>query len=109
MYAANLAPWDTRGVSMREIQGFLLEIYGISAVTDAVIDEVLERRQRPLEPMYPVAFFDALRVKIGGTRRTLVQQPSRYAVLQVHAAISVSYVGRLEQTSIEDGRCFGWQ
>ncbi|MCO1362912.1 IS256 family transposase (plasmid) [Burkholderia multivorans] len=60
-----------RGMSVREIQGFLLEMYGIdvspdfiSTVTDAVIDEVREWQQRPLEPMYPVVFFDALRVKI---------------------------------------------
>lgn len=60
-----------RGMSVREIQDFLLEMYGIevspnfiSTVTDAVIDEVREWQQRPLEPMYPVAFFDALRVKI---------------------------------------------
>ncbi len=50
-----------RGMSVREIQGFLLEMYGIevspdfiSTVTDAVIDEVREWQQRPLEPMYPV-------------------------------------------------------
>ncbi len=55
-----------RGMSVREIQGFLLEMYGIevspdfiSTVTDAVIDEVREWQQRPLEPMYPVVFFDA--------------------------------------------------
>ncbi|OFT81739.1 hypothetical protein HMPREF3115_21435 [Burkholderia sp. HMSC10F09] len=69
-----------RGMSVREIQGFLLEMYGIevspdfiSTVTDAVIDEVREWQQRPLEPMYPVVFFDALRVKIrdeGVVRRT---------------------------------------
>ncbi|AIP34021.1 transposase, Mutator family protein [Paraburkholderia xenovorans LB400] len=60
-----------RGLSVREIQGFLLERYGIevspdfvSTVTDAVIDEVREWQQRPLEAMYPVVFFDALRVKI---------------------------------------------
>jgi len=60
-----------RGMSVREIQGFLLEMYGIevspdfvSTVTDAVIDEVREWQQRPLEAMYPVVFFDALRVKI---------------------------------------------
>ena len=36
----------------------------ISTVTDAVIDEVTAWQARPLEPMYPVVFFDALRVKI---------------------------------------------
>ena len=56
---------------MREIQGFLAEQYGvdvspefISSVTDAVMDEVGAWQARPLEPMYPVVFFDALRVKI---------------------------------------------
>jgi putative transposase len=60
-----------RGMTMREIQGFLAEQYGvdvspefISSVTDAVMDEVGAWQARPLEPMYPVIFFDALRVKI---------------------------------------------
>jgi len=60
-----------RGMTMREIQGFLAEQYGtevsaefISSVTDAVMAEVTAWQSRPLEPMYPVVFFDALRVKI---------------------------------------------
>jgi transposase-like protein len=60
-----------RGMTVREIQGFLVEQYGtevspefISAVTDAVLDEVIAWQTRPLETMYPVVFFDALRVKI---------------------------------------------
>ena len=60
-----------RGMTVREIQGFLAEQYGmevaaefISAVTDAVMAEVRAWQARPLEPMYPVVFFDALRVKI---------------------------------------------
>lgn len=60
-----------RGMTMREIQGFLLESYGvevspefISSVTDAVMAEVTAWQSRPLEQMYPVVFFDALRVKI---------------------------------------------
>jgi transposase-like protein len=60
-----------RGMTMREIQGFLLESYGvevspefISSVTEAVMAEVNAWQSRPLEPMYPVVFFDALRVKI---------------------------------------------
>jgi len=60
-----------RGMTMREIQGFLLESYAvevspefISSVTDAVMVEVTAWQARPLEPMYPVVFFDALRVKI---------------------------------------------
>jgi putative transposase len=60
-----------RGMTVREIQGFLLEQYGtevspdfISSVTDEVMAEVTAWQARPLEPMYPVVFFDALRVKI---------------------------------------------
>ena len=60
-----------RGMTVREIQGFLAEHYGtevspefISSVTDAVMAEVTAWQARPLEPMYPVVFFDALRVKI---------------------------------------------
>jgi transposase-like protein len=60
-----------RGMTVREIQGFLAEQYGtevspefISRVTDAVMAEVSAWQSRPLEPLYPVVFFDALRVKI---------------------------------------------
>jgi putative transposase len=60
-----------RGMSTREIQGHLRELYGIdaspdliSAVTDAVLDEVATWQNRPLEPVYPLIFFDALRVKV---------------------------------------------
>ena len=60
-----------RGMSVREIQKFLAEMYSvdvspdlISRVTDAVVEEVTAWQSRPLEPMYPVVFFDALRVKI---------------------------------------------
>ena len=60
-----------RGMSVCEIQGFLAEHYGtevspdfISSVTDEVMAEALSWQNRPLEPMYPVVFFDALRVKI---------------------------------------------
>ena len=60
-----------RGLTVREIQAFLIEMYAvevspdfISTVTDAVHEEVTAWQNRPLEPMYPVVFFDALRVKI---------------------------------------------
>jgi putative transposase len=61
----------TRGMSTREIQGHLEEIYGaevspdlISTVTNAVATEVAQWQSRPLEPLYPVMFFDAIRVKV---------------------------------------------
>jgi len=60
-----------RGMTVREIQGYLQEMYGtevspefISKVTDEVMAEVVAWQGRPLEAMYPVVFFDALRVKI---------------------------------------------
>ena len=60
-----------RGLTVREIQAFLAEMYAvevspdlISTVPDAVVSEITAWQSRPLEPMYPVVFFDALRVKI---------------------------------------------
>ena len=60
-----------RGLSVREIQGHLQELYSvevspdlISRVTDAVLEEVQDWQNRPLDRVYPVIFFDALRVKI---------------------------------------------
>ena len=77
-----------RGMSVREVQGFLLESYGtevspefISSVTDAVMAEVGAWQARPLEPMYPVVFFDALRVKI--REDTVVRNKAIYLALGV--------------------------
>jgi putative transposase len=60
-----------RGMTVCEIQGFLKEKYGtevspefISSVTDAAMEKVTAWQARPLEPMYPMVFFDALRGKI---------------------------------------------
>ena len=60
-----------RGLSVREVRGHLEEIYGIdvspdliSAITDQVLDEVSEWQNRPLDPVFPIVFFDAIRVKI---------------------------------------------
>ena len=60
-----------RGMTVREIAGFLLDHYKvevsadfISTVTDSVLEAVVEWRNRPLERSYPVVYFDALRVKI---------------------------------------------
>jgi putative transposase len=60
-----------RGMSVREIRGHLEELYGvevspdlISRVTDEVMDEVRDWQSRPLDEVYPVIIFDALRVKI---------------------------------------------
>lgn len=60
-----------RGMTVRDIQTWVRETYAvdvspdlISTVTEAVTDEITTWQSRPLEPMYPVVFFDALRVKV---------------------------------------------
>jgi putative transposase len=60
-----------RGMSTRDIQGHLEEMYGveispglISQVTDAVLDEVRAWQNRPLDPIYPIVYLDALFVKM---------------------------------------------
>jgi putative transposase len=67
-----------RGMSVRDIQAHLRELYGvevghdlISRVTDAVLEDVREWQARPLEDVYPILFLDALIVKVrdGGAVR----------------------------------------
>jgi putative transposase len=77
-----------RGMTLREIRGFLLDSYGvdvsaefISTVTDAVMAEVAAWQNRPLEPLYPVVFFDALRVKI--REEAVVKNKAIYLALGV--------------------------
>jgi len=61
----------SRGMTMRDIQATLVELYGlkvspelISTITDAVMEEIKQWQMRPLERLYAFVFFDALRVKI---------------------------------------------
>jgi putative transposase len=60
-----------RGLTVREIQGHLAEIYGsevspdvISKITDAVLADAKAWQNRPLERIYPIVYLDALVVKI---------------------------------------------
>ena len=87
-----------RGMTVREIQGHLAELYGtevspdlISKVTDAVLDEVRDWQNRPLDPVYPVVFFDALRVKIRD--EGLVKNKAIYVAL-AHWPASSAGAGR---------------
>jgi len=80
-----------RGMSTRDIQAHVREIYGIevspdlvSAVTDQVIDEVAAWQARPLEPSYAIVFFDALRVKIRD--EGLVKNKAVYLAIGMDAA-----------------------
>ena len=75
-------------MTVREVQAHLAEMYGvevspefISSVTDAVMAEVTVGQARPLEAMYPVVFFDALRVKI--REDTVVRSKAVYLALGI--------------------------
>jgi len=93
-----------RGLTVREIQGHLQELYGvevspdlISRVTDAVHEEVRAWQNRPLDPLYPVVFFDALRVKIRD--EGLVRNKAVYVALALTAEGDKEVLGLwIEQT-----------
>lgn len=93
-----------RGMSTREIRGHLEELYGIdvspdliSAVTDAVLDEVAEWQSRPLERMVPLVFFDAVRVKIRD--EGFVRNKAVYIALGIHVDGNKEILGLwIEQT-----------
>ena len=60
-----------RGMTTREIQGGLEEIYGvdvsptlISDVTDSVLEEVKAWQSRPLDSVYPIVYLDAIHLKL---------------------------------------------
>jgi putative transposase len=78
-----------RGMTTREIQGHLEEIYGIevsptliSNVTDAVVEEVKQWQNRPLVPLYPIVYLDALMVKVRDEGH--IQNKAIYVVLGVN-------------------------
>ena len=101
-----------RGMTTREIQGHLEEIYGvevspslISSVTDAVIEEVKEWQSRPLEPLYPILFLDALMVKM--------RHEGRVENRAVYVAVGIDLEGRKDVlglwTSANEGAKFWLQ
>lgn len=84
-----------RGMTTREIQAHLEEIYGvdvssslISEVTDAVQEEVRAWQNRPLEPLYPIIYLDALMVKM--------RHEGRVSNRAVHVALGVDLDGQKE-------------
>ena len=84
-----------RGMTTREIQGHLEEIYGVevspdlvSTVTDSVIDEVRQWQSRPLDPIYPILYLDALQVK--------VRDQGRVSNKAIYLAIGVNMQGLKE-------------
>ena len=77
-----------RGLSTRDMQGHLEDLYGtevsptlISAITDAVLDEVRTWQARPLAAVYPILYFDALFVK--SRQEGAVQTKAVYLALGV--------------------------
>jgi len=93
-----------RGLTVREIQGHLKDLYGvevspdlISRVTDAVLEEVAEWQSRPLDACYPIVFFDALRLKIRD--EGLVRNKAVYVALALDAEGQKHVLGLwIEQT-----------
>jgi putative transposase len=82
-----------RGMTTREIQGHLQEMYGvevsptlISDVTDAVIEEAKAWQSRPLEPLYAILYLDALYVKM--------RHEGRVENRAVYVALGVDWDGR---------------
>ncbi|MBV8709301.1 MAG: IS256 family transposase, partial [Acidobacteriaceae bacterium] len=77
-----------RGMTTRDIQGHLEEMYGvevsptlISNVTEAVLEEVRNWQNRPLDPLYPIVYLDALMVKVRDNG--VVQNRAVYVALGV--------------------------
>ena len=93
-----------RGLTVREIQAFLLETYDtevssdfISTVTDGVLAEVTAWQSRPLEAVYAVVFFDALRVKI--REDAVVRNKAIYLALGVRRDGSREILGLCIETT----------
>ena len=96
----------SRGMTTREIQEQLKEVYGtevsptlISRVTDAVLDEVKEWQNRPLEAVYPVVYLDAIHMKI----RTSGRVTSR----AVYLALGINLEGNKELLGLWIGEAEG--
>ena len=80
------------GLSTRDIRAHLEEVYGlkvsadlVSRVTDAVLEKVSDCQNRALEPMYPIVFLDALRVKIRDAESRQVKNKAVYVALGVNS------------------------
>jgi putative transposase len=78
-----------RGLTTREIQSHLVDIYGvevsptlISNVTDAVLEDVRAWQSRPLDPVYPIVYLDAIHLKLRSSGA--VQNQAVYVALGVN-------------------------
>ena len=100
-----------RGMTTRQIQGHLEEIYGvevsptlISNLTDAAADEVRARQNRPLDAVYPVLYLDAQVAKVKAQGRVVNKS--------IYLALGVSLSGLKEVLGMwageGEGRSSGW-
>ena len=87
-----------RGMTLSEIQGHLLELYGlevspelISTITDEVMTAAAQWQSRPLEALYPIVYFDALRLKIRDDGA--VKNKAVYLALGIDAAGNKEVLG----------------
>jgi putative transposase len=85
----------SRGMTTREIEGHLLEIYGVeispmlvSQVTEAVLADVQTWQNRPLEEVYPIVYFDALWGK--------VRENGQVVKVAVYLALGITMAGQKE-------------
>src|SRR3954462_8932178 len=89
---------SAKGLTTGEISAYLAEVYGaqvskqtISTITDKVMDGMAEWQNRPLDPVYPVVFLDAINVKI---RVGKVANRPIYVALAVTAEGTRDILGR---------------
>jgi putative transposase len=85
---------SAKGLTTGEVQAHLAEVYGaqvsrqtISTITDKVVEGMAEWQNRPLDPVYPVVFIDAINVKI---------RDGKVANRPVYVALAVTCEGRRE-------------
>ncbi len=83
---------SAKGLTTGEVQAHLAEVYGadvsrqtISTITDKVVEGMAEWQNRPLDPVYPVIFIDAINVKI---------RDGKVANRPVYVALAVTCEGR---------------
>jgi putative transposase len=85
----------TKGMTTRDIQSTVKELYGVevshslvSEVTQAVMEDVLEWQNRPLDKIYPIVWLDAIEIK--------VHKDSRVISMNIHIALGVNMTGHKE-------------
>lgn len=103
-----------KGLSTRDIEDQMRDIYGIdvsptlvSKITDKIMPQVMEWQSRPLDPVYPVVFLDAIHFKVRKDNRII--NKAAYSVLAINLAgqkeILGIWIGENESASFWLGVC----